>query len=506
MLVAMRDVLARYWVVAHIAWLAAFLAWVHGGARVELLAAVPWLLLAVLEMTLLLPPVRKSETPDTARRRVWRALVRDPLLYVGGALCLLLLFQFLNGGRKLEFDLASNAWSFSPPPVDWGPFCINPDEARQALVWFMPAFVAALGVRHGTTRRGKLVLLRALVANGALLSLCGMIQFGTGSRDLFWTTAATEHAFASFSYANHAGAFFTLLFAIGMGLFVQALLATEERRHAPWLGAALLLLAAGALLSLSRSAIFLVMALLLGGGCYAMRHAWKRIEVGVRLKALAVFILVLAFGAAVLFFAAPDNPVLREIRTVPWDKLGEETFGARWQQTVSAWHIWREHPWFGVGSGGFHQYVCLELDEARRACLHRGGIHVHHDAVQFLTEYGVVGFGLMLGAVAVLLAPVIQRLRVAHLTHVDGWTGERWLLFCVSPLTILILAGAAVTCLQSWIDLPFRSPAILVTWCIALACAPAFLSPGVSLPTANPVAPGNAREPVARETAAESNE
>ena len=104
MLVAMRDVLARYWVVAHMALLAAFLAWVHGGTRVDHLAAVPWLSLAVLEMTLLLPPTRKNETFDeqlgeAARKAVgnqkWRqrvalaiermrALMYFDHLYIGG--------------------------------------------------------------------------------------------------------------------------------------------------------------------------------------------------------------------------------------------------------------------------------------------------------------------------------------------------------------------------------------------------------------------------------------
>ena len=38
-----------------------------------------------------------------------------------------------------------------------------------------------------------------------------------------------------------------------------------------------------------------------------------------------------------------------------------------------------------------------------------------------------------------------------------------------------ILCGTAATVIHSLIDLPFRSPAILITWALALACAPAFL-------------------------------
>ena len=495
----MRDVLARYWVVAHMALLAAFLAWVHGGTRVDHLAAVPWLSLAVLEMTLLLPPTRKNETFDMARQRVWRSITRDPLLYLGGALFLYLLLQYLNGGRNLEFDLASNSWTFSPPPVNWGPFCVDPAEARQMLYWFPPAFAVVLGIRHGATRLGKLFLLRALAANGALLSLLGVVQFFSGTTSLFWMTPTREIFFASFDYVNQAGAFFTLLLAINMGLLVQALLVEDERKHALWLGVALLLNLSGALLSLSRAAILFSLALLVLGGFYAIRHAWRLVDIGVRIKALAVYFLVLVFGATFLFLVTPDNPILRQLGTVHWDRLGEGTFGVRWPQTVSAWQIWRDYPWFGVGGCGYRHYVCLSLDEARRALLHRGGVNVHNDALQFLVEHGVVGFGLMLGAVGVLLAPVFRRLRVAHMTNVDGWTGEPWLLFRVSPISILLLVGTALTFLESLIDLPFRSPAILVTWCIALACAPAFLPTGArSLPVAPLDTTAKAQETQAR--------
>lgn len=482
MLVAMRDVLARYWVVVHIVWLAVFLAWVHGGTRVDHLAAVPWLSLAVLEMTLLLPPARKGETLDMARQRVWNAITWDPILYIGVALCLYLLFQCLNGGRKLDFDLASNAWVFSPPPVNWGPFCVDPDEARQMLYWFPPAFAVALGLRHGTNRRGKLYLLRALAANGALLSLFGLIQYASGTTSLFWMTPMSDTFFASFGYANHAGAFFTLLFAVTLGLFVQALLDAEERKHAWWLGLALCLNMAGAILSLSRAAILFSLALLVLGGMYAIRHAWRQVSAGVRLKVLAIFLIVLAFGTAFLVFAAPDNAVMKELQTIEWGKLGEETFGVRWQQTSSAWNIWRDHPWFGVGGWGFRHYVCLDLDETKRASLHRGGANVHNDPMQFLTEHGVVGFGLMLGAVVVLMIPLVRRFRHVHATQAKGWTGEPWVLFRVSPITILLLGGAAITFLESLIDLPFRSPAILITWVAALTCAPAFLPSGGRTP------------------------
>lgn len=473
----MRDVLARYWVVVHVALLAAFLTWVHGGTRVEHLGAVPWLSLAVIEFMLILPPTRKNETLDFARYRTARAVLWDPLLYIGVALSGFLLFQYLNGGCKLVLDAEVGKWVFSQPPVRWGPFCINPQESRQMLYWFPPAFALALGVRHGMNRRGKLYLLRALVVNSALLSLFGVVQMLSGTGKLFWITPLEDHFFASFGYDNHAGAFFTLLFVVNGGLFIHAMATEDERKHSLWLGLAMLLNLVGGLLSLSRAAILLSAATLVLGGFYGIRHAWRQISNGARMKALAIFMTVLAFGFASVLFFAPGNPVLRELRTVHLAHLGTDTFGARWYQTTAAWRIWRDYPWFGVGGWGYRQYVAMPqyLEEGRQALFHRGAANVHNDVMQFLVEHGAIGLGLMLGAVAMLLVPVGKRLWLAHESHFDGWSGDRWLFFRLSPITVMLLVATSLTFVQSLIDLPFRSPAILVTWTIALACAPAFL-------------------------------
>ncbi|MEI6210608.1 MAG: O-antigen ligase family protein [bacterium] len=498
----MRDVLARYWVVAHIAGLTVFFSWVYAGMSPDFLLAVPWLSLAVLEMALLLPPARKDENLELARRRVWRSVVRDPLLYIGCVLCLYLLFQCLNGGTKLEFNPASDTWAFGSSPLGWGPFCVEQAAARQLLYWFPPALAVLLGVRHGTNRFGKLMLLRILVANGALLGLFGLVQTGLGASHLFGMTPLPEPFFATFSDTNQAGAFFILLSAMALGLFLQALLTEKERPHAIWLGAALALNLTGAFCSLSRAAILVALLLIVAGGVYALRHAWRLVDMGVRVKALAIFVLLLIFGAAFLLYGPMDNPVLRELRAVPWSRFGEETFGARWQQLSSAWNIWLTHPWFGVGGYGYRHFVCLELDEGARVLLHRGGVNVHNDAMQFLVEHGLVGFGLMLGSVAVLLAPVVRRLRVAHTTNQDGWTVEPWLVLRVSPVTMLLLTGTTLVVLMSLIDLPFRSPAILVTWCIALACAPVFLPAakrGVAAVTTGATVKEHEPDPVVRE-------
>lgn len=472
----MRNVLAKYWVVVHVALLTAFLSWVHGGTRVQHLSGVPWLSLAVLEAILILPSTRKNETLDAARSRTLGTILWDPLLYIGAALSLFLLVQVLNGGCHLVFDAESGKWIFSNPPTSWGPYCVEPREARQVLYWFPPAFAAALGIRHGMNRRGKLYLLRFLVLNGAALSVFGALQAFTGTHRLFWLTPMEGHFFASFGYDGHAGAFFTLMFLINAGLFLHAML--EERRQAIWLGTTLALNLLGVFLSFSQVAMLLTLSSLAIGSLYAFRHAWRRISAAAHLKSLAVFVTSLALGAVLLLFAWPDNPALRELRKTTQAEARSAWFATRAVQARAAWQIWQDHPWFGVGGWGYRQYVVLPqyTDEATLARLQRrGAANVHNDFLQFLAEHGAVGLGLMLGAVAVLWIPIVRRLWIAHASGHDGWMGDPWLLFRISPLTVFLLAATLVTFLHSLIDLPFRSPAIVLGWTIALACAPAFL-------------------------------
>ena len=471
----MQDVLARYVVVAHVALLAAFLAWAHGGTRSDLIAGTPWLCLGILEMVLLFPPLRKTESLEVARRRTWRALFSNPLLYIGFLLTLYLLIQYWNGGQKLIFDPDNNTWVFSAPPAGCGPFCVEPGEAFPMLYWFPAVFAVALGITHGMNRRGKLHLLRILAANGALLSLFGMIQLLAGADRMFWIIPQARVFFASFDYAGQAGAFFTLMFAISGGLFVHALLTLDEHRHAVWLGVAMSLNLAGVFLSLSRASMLLSATLLVVGGIYALRHAWWQILPGARFKASSMFVAGLLVGTLILFFVQPGNRVLRATQTISWSKFSNVTLTERLLQDTAAWTIWKEHPWFGVGGGGYRHYVRLLTDENMHGLVSTSGSeNINNDSLQFLAEHGMFGFAFMLAAVILLLIPVGQRLQAVQKEPDEGWS-EHLVLFRISPITVMLLAGAAAVFVQSLLDRPFRSPAVLVTWTIALACAPAFL-------------------------------
>ncbi|NCU20748.1 hypothetical protein EOM89_08430, partial [Candidatus Falkowbacteria bacterium] len=88
----------------------------------------------------------------------------------------------------------------------------------EMLRWFFPAWVLLVVVRSGLLghRAGQLIV-RGLVFNAGLLALFGLVQFADGTKSIFWIQPIEDHFFASFGYANHAGAFFVLMLSVALG-------------------------------------------------------------------------------------------------------------------------------------------------------------------------------------------------------------------------------------------------------------------------------------------------
>ena len=470
------NFIIRNIVLIHVALLVACLAWVHGGTRVDHLQAVPWLTLLVVNFLLVLPPQRKNEALPDARQRVLRGLLRDPLLHIGVVLAILLLLQWANSGCAPVEDPIAKHMLPGPPPLPGAPFSVDPDESRQQLFWFLPAFAALLAVRNGVTRLGKHRLLLFLVWNGALLSVFGFIQNLTGTQSLYWITPLPDYFFSTFGYPNHAGAFFTLLFAVSAGLWFQTAMDPEDRPTAHRLLVPMILNFAGAFGSLSRAAMLLTLLILAIGGVVCIFAAWRRLGNGGRVQALFFPIagILLAVGLLASF---PKSNLRHELSDIQIGKFYDDTIGARIYQYKSAWAMTQDHPFFGVGGWGYRHYVHAYVQEKELDRLKGGTANVHNDVLQFLAEHGLIGFALMLAAVVVLLTPIFRGVW-ALLTTPPGVDSENPYaspLLRVPAVVVAILIGTTATVVHSMIDLPFRSPAILMTWALCLACAPAYL-------------------------------
>lgn len=308
------------------------------------------------------------------------------------------------------------------------------------------------------------------------MSLFGFIQNISGTHSLYWITPLPDYFFSTFGYPNMAGAFFTLLFTVSAGLWFQTAMDPEDRKNAFRLLVPLLLNFAGAMGSLSRAAILLSLLILAVGGLTCILAAWGRMQIGGRIQAVALPIVVslLAIG---LYVSFPKSNLRHELNNIQVETFYHDTIGVRLFQYKSAWEMTQDHPFFGVGGWGYRHFVHAYVPEKELDHLKGGTANVHNDVLQFLAEHGFFGLVLMLAAVWILLTPILRGIWVQLTTPpvVDSDNPYAPPLLRVPAVVFAILIGTTATVIHSMIDLPFRSPAILMTWALCLACAPAYL-------------------------------
>lgn len=473
--------------------LAAF-SWIHGGTRPDLLLPViPWLAAFVLEMALVFPQAKSTETLSEARLRVWKSLVRDPLLYLALAQAALLVIPLFNVAGPPVLDPATGKWAAPVPPHPALPFCTAADEHATLLLWFPPVMIAALAVRHGLLKRGKRILFEMMCWNGALLSLFGFLQWATGATSVFWGAEKFSDFFSTFGYPNIAGAFFTLLFALSAGLWcahaadekfgpaVTASLAFIPEEKTWWdahrMFLPTLLNFFGAIATLSRAAILLSAVVLAVLGIYAAAGLWQKASTGGRVLigvSLSGVLLALILGTTVFAPAA----LKKELDTLSVDAVVTRVSGRGQYHARVAGEIFKDHPVFGVGGWGYPHYQHLYMtDEELKSKQIVGGVNVHNDSLQFLAEQGWTGFGLLLlcslAAIIPAVVPMFGRRRESAATS-QPVPSPRFL-YCQSPVSIAVPVGCLATVVHSFGDLPFRDPAVLLVWFLAFACAPGFI-------------------------------
>ncbi|MGI6495568.1 MAG: O-antigen ligase family protein [Kiritimatiellia bacterium] len=491
--------LPRIAVMLHVAFIAIYLAWLRGGTVPDHYGPIPWLSLFLIEMILLFPVLKKGETDAMGRTRVVRSLLTDPILYLGLGFLLFVGIQCWNGPCTLFRDVEAGRWRYTDPPYPGWPFSVNREEAGHMLYWFAPVYAVILAMRHGLSRKAKMNLLRVLIASSALLSLFGIVQFASGTDKMYWVTPIGTQFFASFGYPNHAGSYFTLAFAISVGVLLQDLSASENKPPAAWIAvcaACVVLNLLGATLSLCRAAILLSWAIALFALVFGSLYLAPLLTRAMKLRMGVSLFIGIGIALFLFFVAYPRNPVQKELGTLFTKIQGKaataETVqggqnAAAQEADAATWHfdnpfgkdrrrlakaavdIWQDYPWTGVGGWGFRHHVGLYVPKSDWKSLRTfGRANVHNDALQYLCEHGIIGSGLLLGTVIVLLVPFWNRLIRALLKKPDDEEAYRSAIFRVSPVAWFLLIGTLAVVVHSLIDLPFRCPAILVLWFICL--------------------------------------
>jgi O-antigen ligase len=483
-------------------------AWARGGTVVALQGPLPWMGLAILVflafdrwgMGKQRSDVRGQKSDDSEPSPTsdirpptsdLRPLTSGILFWSGLAFLALLTVQWWNAGRHPYFHPFDRRWVFTPAPHPGWPWAVDRNDAAEMLHWFFPAWALMLALRYA--RRPAWLATRVawfLVINASLLAAFGIAQSLSGTDRIFWVTPLSGHFFASFGYENHAASYFALLFALAAGMLLQRLsvgqraagrgqkseirgqrsgvslpcvaLAKQGGRDCSLftvhcslpthrrtaiviaaIGAVLCLI--GMALSFSRTGMALAVGLSGAALLVAARLFWPRATISQRVAVVAALIM----GMATVFFVVASMggvPLAFEAGQLVNTNLANELDTRRFMFR-SVVQMWSENPWFGVGGWGYRHLLPVYAlgDVGRRIGV--GYANAHNDAMQFLCEFGIVGFGLMLTATLAFSWPLLRRVR-GHLP----------------PGLALVGAGLVAVLFHSLIDLPFRSPGILYAW------------------------------------------
>lgn len=487
--------LAKHILFFHVAALIIALGWIHGGTRPDwLLPVIPWMALAILQWFLLCPQPKKDEFLLQSRHRIWGLVKRDSLVYVSLVFTVLLFIPFFNVAQAPTLIASTQQWQVFPPPVKWLPF--TPDIRRHGVVllWFIPAMITVVAVKHGLLKRAKRILLEVICWNGAALALLGFLQLAWKATSILGLTKLDTYFFSVFGYVNVGAAYFTLIGALSFGLWLQhaaedaSLTAVStldpDEIQPPFVTHRMIIPTifcfAGAISTLSRAAIVLCAMLFVFFLAYGLTYIWKRIALGVRISILSG-LSALVFSVVVLFFALKLEGLKRELSTITVSAVVERVLGKGQNHIRVSKRILADYPLFGVGGWGYpvYQRAYMTPEEGKSMQI-VGGSNVHNDMFQFLVEHGYVGFGLMVSFALLLVIPLGRdiigfcRLKPSGPYQSGALATVHWF-YRIPPVVVAVFAGTSATVLHSFGDLPFRSPAILVVWLVSIVCASGWL-------------------------------
>lgn len=394
-------------------------------------------------------------------------LLRDPLLHLGLLFFLLIGIQSWNAGRWLYFNPVDLEWTYTAPPYPVLPWSFSRAESLQMFHWFVPPWVLALTLRHAP-RADRLArgLLLFMMINGVLLAAFAVLQHVVGNEHLLWRrTVLQQQFYGAFGYRNHACAYFVLVLALLLGRLHYQLRkhwAAGETGFAPgtWVlggGAAVVFVAIHPALGRTGIAFaWLLVLLFLGSLSTHKTHVRSPAE---QWQRVAIFTLVSGIVCSWILLFGGDA-LARRMDGSFVDTLRANIQSRSWMWTA-AWLMWEDHKLWGVGGWGYRYLLPLYADGAGLSEVHLPGkANAHNDALQFLAEFGIFGFGLLVSAVGVLCARYARAWRRA-------WDQPVFAFFTMTAAALFLVG------LHSLFDLPFRNPAVLLTCALLLAGVPA---------------------------------
>ena len=284
--------------------------------------------------------------------------------------------------------------------------------ATLAFVYFVVFLVTLLVVRNGP-RLERLALV--LVCSGVLQAVLGVVLFSTHAEyRLFFVNVSHSNVIGSFVNRNHLAGYLCMCLSIGIGLMLSRL-STRKVKHSNWesrlkavfefmlsskmrLRLLLVVMVIALVLTQSRmgnTAFFSAMLVVGFLGIALMRKTAPRT---IALIASLIVIDVLVVGTWVGLEKVVERIQGTELTVAAGGK--QESVEARTEAARTALQLVQDYPLVGSGGGSFYN-VFLSYRTPQYGYTYID--HTHNDYVEFASDYGLLGLGLV-GSLVILTA------------------------------------------------------------------------------------------------------
>ena len=316
----------------------------------------------------------------------------------------------------LNVAAAAGAWH-------WGAYLKGLAELALA-----PAVLAAAVLCFARTEAAQRRVLLALAGGGLLLALWGLVRWAAGGGV---EVDGVRRLVAAHYSPNHTALNLVRAFFVCLGL---ALGAAGRARRGLLAGAGVTALAL--LLTASRGALLLGVP----AGMATLAAFWALGDagpLGPRVRSLPQQRMV-RLGVAALLAAVALALLAGETRLANW-----QTVDTRLQLWRAAAALWRDHPWLGVGPGGFHWAYPAYLTPGDG--IEPSLLHPHNVWLEIATGWGAVGLAWLATLIALWIGAVVRVWRGAA-AQASAWAA--------AGLTAALVAGLAHAQVDAFLSLP----------------------------------------------------
>ena len=293
---------------------------------------------------------------------------------------------------------------------------LDVDNTRGTVLVLCSLLALSVLAANFLTSAGRLLALtRFLILFGAVMGVFGLVQYFSGSSNVYWLRHAEASAFGPFFNRDHFAGYMELLIALPVALIVTRYVRGEKSMV---YGIAAMFMGVAAIFTLSRGGMISIFAEMVFIAAMSFRrrhtmtddngHGKAQMATGIA----AVVAILAAIVVGVIWIGA--EPVINRIATGDpnsSDLSKTQTFysvrGEIWENT---WTMIRRNPLMGVGLGAYETAYPIY---ARENGMQGVTAEAHNDYLQILADAGVIGAMLALWFIWTLFRAIARGVRAS---------------------------------------------------------------------------------------------